>query len=497
MVDHTGTGTLRGVLREGGRPLLAFVTLALVARLIAVNSELWTDEILALLNSFRLPLAEIVTKFSGDNHHPLYSIFARISLVMFGESPWALRLPAVLFGTAAVAVTYGVGRLVIPRREALIASLLLAVSYHHVWFSQNARGYTLIGLVALLNTWILVRLLERPSWRLAVAFAVCAALGAYTHLTMVFIAIGQAMVAMVALARADGSGLRARWPVLAGAFILAAWFTVLLYAPMLDDVLNFFVNVPSDLVGASTPAWALREAINVLLFAPGGPGVILAGVVLAAATAVALAGFVSILRANRNVALAFVFPPVAVLVGALLGRGTMYPRFFFFVAGSAVIVLVRGLFASNEYVTRRWPGFPATVPAFSLAALLLVASTASLGLNYRYPKQDFGGAMRYVLASKAPDDVVVFAGVPGEPYRNIHGQDWATIASVAQMDSLRGPGTRRLWLIYTFPRYLAIGAPDVAALVSRRCQRPTVFRGTVGGGAVMVCRFEPGTIEPA
>jgi hypothetical protein len=105
--------------------------------------------------------------------------------------------------------------------------------------------------------------------------------------------------------------------------------------------------------------------------------------------------------------------------------------------------------------------------------------------------------MRYVLASKAPEDVVVFAGVPGEPYRNIHGQDWATIASVAQMDSLRGPGTGRFWLIYTFPRYLAIGAPDVAALVSRRCQQPTVFRGTVSGGDVMVCRFEPGTIEPA
>jgi mannosyltransferase len=495
--ERTNPGSFPGALGDGGRPLLAIVAVALVARLIGANSELWTDEILALLHSFRLPLAEIITTFRGDNHHPLYAVFARISLVMFGESPWALRLPSVLFGTAAVAATYGVARLVAPRREALIASLLLAVSYHHVWFSQNARGYTLIGLLALVNTWILVRMLEQPSWRLAIVFALCAAAGAYTHLTMVFITIGQAMVALVALRRAGGGHLRVHWRVLAGAFVLAALFTVLLYAPMLDEVLNFFVNVPSELVVASTPAWALREAIRVLLFALGGPTAILAGVVLVTGTVVVIAGFVSIVRRNSIVALAFVFPPIAVLTGALLGRGTMYPRFFFFIAGSVVIVLVRGLFASSAYVKRRWPAFPATAPAVALAALLVAGSAASLTLNYRYPKQDFTGAMRFVLASKAPDDVVVFAGVTGEPYRNIHGQDWPTIASVAQMDSVRGARSGRLWLIYTFPRYLEIGAPDVAALVSRHCQDPTVFRGTVGGGEVLVCRFEPGTIEPA
>ena len=479
---------LQATLRDGGMPLIAILALGTVARIIQLNSSYWTDEILALQRSFRIPMSDIVTTFFGDTHHPLYAVLARVSLSAFGESPWAVRLPAMLCGVAAIAMTWAVARLALPRREALFASLLLAVSYHHVWFSQNARGYTLIGLLALLSTWNLIRLLERPTWRLAAAYALSAALGAYTHLTMVFVAIGQALVAIVELARPQSGRARGNWRFTVAAFAGAAVATVLLYAPMLGDVLNFFVNQPSDLRGTSTPSWALGEAIRVLFTGINAPPVLVA-VILAAGLLIGISGFVTLLRAHRNLALAFALPPLMVLAGALLGRGTMYPRFFFFAAGSAVIIFTRGVFAVSEFVTVRWLRTSSTAPAVMVASLVAIASAATLGVNYRYPKQDFPGAMRYVLAEKAPGDVVGFAGVPGDPYKNIFGQDWPTIESVAQVDSLRNRG--RVWLIYTFPRYLRVGSPDVAAKVSRECRERAVFRGTVGGGDMIICTFEP------
>ena len=33
----------------------------------------------------------------------------------------------------------------------------MATSYHHIWFSQNARGYTMIGFFALASTWLLLK----------------------------------------------------------------------------------------------------------------------------------------------------------------------------------------------------------------------------------------------------------------------------------------------------------------------------------------------------
>ena len=480
---------LGAVVREGGLPLAAIVMVALIARFIALNSDYWADEIFSLLMSFRLPIGEVVTTYIGDNHHPLYSIFARASLVAFGESPWALRLPAVVFGAAAVPATYAVARLVASRIEALMASLLLAVSYHHVWFSQNARGYTLSGLLALLSTWALVRMLERGSWRLAWAFALCAALAAYAHLTMVFVAVGQAIAAAIVIARPEGGTRRIDWRVPASAFVLAAMLTLLFYAPMLNQVLQFFLHQPSDLVEKSTPAWALREGIRVLLLGVGGAGVVLAAVVLAAGAAAGALGLAAIFRTNRSAALAFVLPPLVVFGGALMGRGTMYPRFFFFAAGTAVIVFVRGLFASAEFLRRRWTRLPAPAIATACFAIAVGASAASLRYNYRYPKQDFTGAMRYVLATKTPDDVVGFAGVPHDPYPAVYGQNWPTISNVGEINALRQRG--RTWLIYTFPRYLGVGAPELSAIVERECQTRAVFRGTVGGGDMIICTFEP------
>ena len=476
---------LHTVVREGGPPLAAIVMVALTARIINLDSGYWADEILALLMSFRLPGAEVVTTYIGDNHHPLYSIFGRISLLAFGESPWSLRLPAVLFGAAAVPATYAVARLVASRREALLASLILAVSYHHVWFSQNARGYTLIGLLALLSTWTLVRMLDQGSWRLAWTYALVAALAAYAHLSMVFVAVGQAMVAAMTIALPPRASSRVDWRMPASAFVLAALLTVLFYAPMLNQVLQFYLHQPSDLVGKSTPAWAFREGIRVLLQGLGGPGAALATVVLVAGAAIVALGVASIFRTNRTVALAVVVPPLVVFAGALMGRGTMYPRFFFFAAGTAVIVLVRGLFASAELLRQRWIRFPGPAVATACCAIVVAASVASLRYNYRYPKQDFAGAMRYVLATKAPDDVVGFAGVPRDPYPAVYGQNWPSIESVDEINALRKRG--RTWLIYTFPRYLG----ELSAIVERDCHEHAIFRGTVGGGDMIICTFEP------
>ena len=484
-----GPPSLAAALREGGIALLAIVAVAVVVRAYHLGSGYWIDEIYAVQNSFRLSFADIVSTYRGDYHHPLYALAARSALVVFGESPWALRLPALIFGVVAIPATYLVARLALSRRESLLASLVLAVSYHHVWFSQNARGYTLVALLALLGTWTLVRLLETGSWRLAFAYALIAALGAYTHITMVFVAVGHALVAGLLLVFPEGDRPRIRWTVAAAAFVLAAVMTILLYAPMLGEVTDFFLNKPSALRGTSTPAWALREAIRVLLVGIGAPAAIAGAIVLAAGAAVGIAGFVSILRRRRALGLAMVIAPLVMLGGALAGRGTMYPRFFFFMAGLAVIVVVRGFFVASEALARLQPAMSASVAGTLLVSLLAGANAASLSYNYRYPKQDFTGAMDFVLRSRAAGDAVAFAGVPGDPYRTLYGQPWPTVQSVADLEAVRGAG--RTWLIYTFPRYLEAGSPDLAGIVRRECHERAVFRGTVGGGDMIICTLEP------
>jgi hypothetical protein len=261
---------------------------------------------------------------------------------------------------------------------------------------------------------------------------------------------------------------------------------------MLGDVLDFFVNRPSRLRGVSTPVWAVLETFRSLLVGLGTSIVALGATAIVLAAVVGMAGFASIVRRSRNAALAFALPAFTMLGGALVGRGTMYPRFFFFLIGIALIVLVRGAFASFTWTADRltrerahpWGGRAATV----FVALLITASVAALPFNYRYPKQDFEGAMRFVQAGQGPSDQVAFAGVPGDPYRTAYGLTWPTVTTGEEVRQLRRLG--RTWLVYTFPRYLARGAPEVAALVDRECGAARTFRGTVGGGDVLVCVLE-------
>ena len=190
--DSTGDSLL-----VPGVALIAVVLVAAVARGIGLNSGLWIDEIYSLVRSFRAPLSGILTEFWGDNHHPFYAVLAHLSRAVFGESAWSVRLPAMLFGVAAVPMLYALGALVVSRREALLASLLLAVSYHHVWFSQNARGYSAIAFFAIVAMWALVRGATTGRTKYFVVYGVAAGLGAYTHLTMIFVVVGHALATLV------------------------------------------------------------------------------------------------------------------------------------------------------------------------------------------------------------------------------------------------------------------------------------------------------------
>jgi 4-amino-4-deoxy-L-arabinose transferase-like glycosyltransferase len=76
--------------------------LACVLRVIGLNAGLWYDEIDTLVHYVRPSFFDLITHYPSLNHHVLYSLQAKASILVFGESAWALRLPAFLFGMASI-----------------------------------------------------------------------------------------------------------------------------------------------------------------------------------------------------------------------------------------------------------------------------------------------------------------------------------------------------------------------------------------------------------
>lgn len=459
---------------------------AAVLRLIGLGTELWLDEMITSIISIRPPLLELLTDYKGDNQHPLYSLLAHASTSLLGDTPWAMRLPAMLFGVASVPMLFLLGRRLVSQREALLAAALLAVSYHHVWFSQNARGYAMLAFWAILATDLLLRGIREERRSLFVGYGVVVALGIYTHLTMVFLVAAHGMVCAW-MAFSPWVSRRLDWRLPFIGFAIGGVLTFALYAPILSQVLNWFMNRPSRLISVSTPEWALGEGLRILKIGLGaGWSIMVAGAVFGV-------GLVSYARRSPLAFALFMLPGATTMAGALLGRGTMYPRFYFFLIGFAMLILVRGAMAIGEAAARwiargRSGERPGIALGNALVALMILASLMSLRYNYAHPKQPFLAAAAYVESNAGPGEQVAVVNASRFAYVEYYGKPWSPIANGEELSEMRASG-EPVWLVYTFPRYLELQAPEVMETIRLECGSATKFDGTVGDGDVFACEL--------
>ncbi len=490
-----------------GRLLLfAILALGLVLRLVGLGTSFWIDEVDTLLHCVRLPLAEIVTTYASENQHPLYSLLARLSVLAFGESEWSVRLPAVVMGVASLAAVARLGRLILDETSGLLAALLLAVSPHHVWFSQNARGYTGLLLFALLATAEFFELLWRPRRAGHLRYALFFGLALYTHLTALFAFAGHGLLWLALKLRPAGEGTRppeelvdaeplpvARATGAAlGAMVLGGGVALLLYAPLLGDVMTAFTTraeggsvAVTKVTPWTQPGWALRQVVESLGLSP----LALTGVALAAL--LALVGLVSLWRNGRRgfVLVHLLAPPVALAVLLALHRH-LYPRFFFFEAGFGALLLVRGARISGGWLSCSLPGCKVRRTAlWGIAVVLLVAAASALALDrvYAHPKQDFVGARDWVEAHAAPGDAKVAVGPAKLALPGYYAPSWKIAESAVELAALRA-GSPATWLVYTLPEQLAAAHPDLFTVVERDFERVTELPGSMGGGSVFVMK---------
>jgi 4-amino-4-deoxy-L-arabinose transferase-like glycosyltransferase len=450
---------------------------AVVLRAIGLNGGLWYDEIMTLLLSVRSPLYDIITEFPGNNQHTLFSVLAHLSVQIFGDHPWSLRLPSVVLGVATVPVLYFFAREFCGRLEALLACLLLATAYHHVWFSQNARGYSALAFLTVLASWLLLRVVRSARTTEAVWYGFAAALGVYAHLTMVFLVASHAiLLAIAAMTWPAAAPLNAqRRRVAALAILLAGAFTILLYSPVLLDVKQFFVDKPAPETMA-TPRWAALELIRGLQIGLG------AGLGALVAATFFIAGVWSYLRQSWLIAGLFLLPGLVTVGGAVALQRPIFPRFLFFLIGFGMLILIRGAFEIAGWFTRRRAAAGATVMVGAMAALSIYA----LIPNYRYPKQDFQGAMQYVDRERAHGELVATVGVAIPIYRDYYQRNWEPVRSLDDLNQLRDRAPR-VWVLYTLEGYIEGSTPDLMAELRADCAPARVFRSTVGNGDVTVC----------
>ena len=479
--------------------LASILAIALAVRIIGLNSSLWYDEVITLTHYIRQPFGQLVTEYSSLIGHPFYSLQARAAVAMFGESAWALRLPSLIFGLASIYVVWLMGRQAAGRIPALLAAFLLAIAYHHVWFSQNARGYTGALFWTSIATLLLLRGLHRPSWGVWTAYGLCVAAGMYSHLSVVLFYATHMVVYFVALVFRGSpgrAGAASTYPGLHDlrplyGFALGGILGTALLLPVIRWRLQGAANELPDRVLSmnewKNPFRTLQEIVSSM----GDLGVF-GPYILIGALAVIVVGAIAISRKSPLlVAIYALHVPLA--IGVMLAFSfRIWPRYFLVDIGFIVLCVAAGAYELSNSIGRALQPHesqPVAANAVFVVAVLAISvvSVALLRKNYAYPKQDLAGAVALIEHQRVAGDVAASVGLAATSIHSYFAPSWPVVETPDQLQALLDSASS-VWIVTAFPSLLTQRHGDVIALVNEKFDLVAKLPGTLADGTVRVYR---------
>lgn len=234
--------------------LVVVLLFALCLRLLLLGSKsLWLDEAWGL--SVTKAGQKALWAGTSENHHP--PLFHLLSgyWIKLGESEFKLRLLSVIFGAASVLLIYQLGKDIGGKKVALSGAWLSALSPLLIWYSQEARSYSLLIFMGLAVTVASVKLFLRPNLGWWLLFVVVMTAALYTHYAAFFLIPVQLMLLTSLLAKKQ---IR----ILAVFFWLAAWIiTIIAYWPWLNSpAASAFLD---QLKTGSYPAQIFADKFNI------------------------------------------------------------------------------------------------------------------------------------------------------------------------------------------------------------------------------------------
>jgi uncharacterized membrane protein YjjP (DUF1212 family) len=226
---------IEGVRKESRFHLCMVALLGVMAiglRLSYLNQPMCGDESWTFDKYASMPLYIGLTRYSSPNNHLFHTLLVHTSFLIFGNHPWAIRLPAFVAGILVVPATYLITRKASDKYAALFAAGLAASSSALIMYSTNARGHIIVVLIFELNLMVGLAMLRNRNPVVWILFSCLNAIGFYTVPAMLYPFGATILCLLVMKWRQD------RRPYdflkdLAKSIALTAALTLVLYAPVI------------------------------------------------------------------------------------------------------------------------------------------------------------------------------------------------------------------------------------------------------------------------
>ena len=150
------------------------------------KASLWFDEgYTAWVIS--LPVKELVRAIHVDTAPPLYYLLLHGWVKIFGRSEFAMRMLSAIFSSLAIFVVWrSAVRLFRHPLATATAVALFSLSYVQIAYAHEARSYALVSLLAAVDLYLVLQLVDRTTWGITAAAITAFTLSLYTVNMMVF-----------------------------------------------------------------------------------------------------------------------------------------------------------------------------------------------------------------------------------------------------------------------------------------------------------------------
>ncbi|MCB8985786.1 MAG: glycosyltransferase family 39 protein [Ardenticatenaceae bacterium] len=378
----------------------------------------WNDE----GNSARLSertIQLIIEGTASDIHPPLYYLLLRGWRELAGETEFGLRALSAFAGLLVVPLAISLARdpkSKIRNPKWLLVGVITAVSPPLIYYSQEARMYALLGLLAALSTWLLFRIWDLGFRKvLVVAYVLTAVAGLYTHYFFPAVLAAQGVVVVIWAVRdwrletkdLPTPRFALRTPLLWAAMML---ITLLLYLPWVP---TFLANVGGG--GATRPSFLpfLADTLFWLGFGLTISPVTIPWAFVALGVLLVLA---VVLRWGWDTAVAFALLFVPILF--LYLSGATSPQYFKFL--TAVIAPFALVLGGQRLAIRDWrlemarpTSLQSSVSSFFILLLLLAYSVGvyqslhNLYANPAYARADYRAMAARIAADGHPNAGII------------------------------------------------------------------------------------------
>jgi uncharacterized membrane protein len=333
---------------------------------------------------------------------------------------------------------YLLGRRLFSRYVGLLSALFLTLSTCSVVYSQEARGYSWLLLGVITSTYLFVRLIERPTYAIACAYAVAAGVTFYFHYFGLLVPLAHA-VSLVALPKE-----RRPWGRLLVAGALIAAFA----APVLWMI---HIQPGRHLDWVQKPSLLELYHLGVFLAAESGKGV---GSGLLVVELLLIVVFFRAMLAQRreseywNYALVAsgLLTPILFTLAVSAVRPLFFHRFLIICLPAWLLAVAVGTCAIAELRIR----------VLAIAGVCMFSLVSTM-LSYSRVREDWRGAVNLLIDNARAQDVVLYyqpvSNWAAESYR-----DWmpggaanrpAAVSVNPGSNDWRAKiaGARRVWLV--------------------------------------------------